>query len=62
MAKRNSKVDILKEIRRALRALRRAERSIVAAERADRRLGEKRKELAELQQLAEIARAPKAVA
>jgi len=46
----------LKEIRRALRALRRAERSIVAAERADRRLDEKRKEHAELKQLAEMAR------
>ena len=57
MAKRIRAVDVLKEIRRALRALRRAERSIVTVERAERRLGEKRKEHAELKQLAEIARA-----
>jgi len=57
MARRQTAVDVLKEIRRALRVLRRAERSIVAAERTARRLDEKHKERMELRQLAEAARA-----
>jgi len=54
--KRKAEVDVLKEIRRALRALRRAERSIVQAEPTRRRLDAKFAERAELQELARQAR------
>ena len=55
MPKRKAEVDVLKEIRRAMRALRRAERSIVQAERTRCRLDAKFAERAELQELARQA-------
>jgi hypothetical protein len=56
MGKRTRAVDVLKEIRRALRALRRAEAHIVATERRARREGEELVVRAELKRLAEEAR------
>jgi len=56
MAKRIRQVDILKEIRRAMRALRRAEASILAVERAEKRAEEKASVRDELAQLAAKAR------
>jgi transposase len=58
MAKRIRQVDVLKEIRRAMRALRRAEASILAFERAEKRADEKVRERAELKRLAAGARRP----
>jgi hypothetical protein len=57
MAKRLKQVDVLREIRRALRALRRAEISIVATERADRRRLIAARDTAELERLAAEHRA-----
>ena len=57
MAKRLKQVDVLREIRRALRALRRAEISIVATERAERRRLIAARDTAELERLAAEHRA-----
>lgn len=56
MAKRIRQVDILKEIRRALRALHRAEKSITSKERIERVNAARARERAELAQLAEQTR------
>ena len=57
MTKRLKQVDVLREIRRALRALRRAEISIVTAERAERRRLIAARDTAELERLAAEHRA-----
>lgn len=57
MAKRLKQVDVLREIRRAMRALRRAEQSILTGERAEKRRRERVQETAELERLAAEHRA-----
>jgi hypothetical protein len=57
MTKRLKQVDVLREIRRALRALRRAEISIVVTERAERRRLIAARDTAELERLAAEHRA-----
>ena len=56
MAKRIRQVDVLKEIRRAMRALRRAEASILAVERREKRADELARQRAELMELAAKSR------
>jgi hypothetical protein len=57
MSKRIAHLDVLGEVRRAMRILRRVERYMLQRERAERRADEKRKQNAELKALAERARA-----